>query len=67
MSKAIAKGDPMYDKLLSAWVGGGKKDWVTLSNGDHFRVAKPSDDVVVFIPKSSGDLYGSISSIPGSK
>lgn len=65
--KAIKKGDPAYEKLLSIWLKEGKKTWVVLPNGTQFRAVTPSDDVVVFVPHSADSLYGSISGTGGNQ
>ena len=56
----IEEGHDQYDRILAAWDG--KSGYVTLGSGEHFRVIKPDDDTVKFVPMGGIDnTYGSLS------
>jgi hypothetical protein len=63
MPELIEKGDPLHEKLMEAWIAGGKAGTVTLPKqaGRMFRVLRPSDEEIKFVAVGSGvdDYYGS--------
>lgn len=65
MSEVVQKGDPLYQKLLDAWIAGGmEKGYVLLSGHGQFKVNRPSDDVVSFT-RDTTEHYTSFSTQHG--